>query len=159
MARSWKSPYRSKCCFSNNDALGIYVVHFSSQTYFDGLSIIWSLFGRIWECDQTRWQISACTHWYYVMIGGSLSEPHTSVIALAKVCVCFKILILRRSSSYTKGLFLECSVGYLELRWLKVKYTLLFVCYRSSTAGCPQAIQIKFRSYRWLRSLQVRAMH
>ena len=97
-----------------------------------------------------------------LIIGASLSEPHTSVTSL-HTCVCMlacllacllawtdhlpKILnervflILRRSSSW---LLPECSVGYLELRRLSwsTHGILLLVCYRSSTAGCPQAVQI-----------------
>jgi len=57
-----------------------------------------------------------------------------------------KIELMYSESQWAKpeGLLLECSVGYLEFRWLKLKYTgnLLLVCYRSLTAGCPQAVQI-----------------
>jgi len=46
-----------------------------------------------------------------------------------------------------EGLLLECSVSYLELRQLKLKYTwqLTPVCYRSSMVGCHR--QYKFRSW------------
>ena len=67
-----------------------------------------------------------------VLVGASLSDPHTSVTSL-HTCVCMlawtdhlpKILnervflILRRSSSW---LLPECSVSYLELRRLKLKH-------------------------------------
>ena len=71
------------------------------------------------------------------LIRASLSEPHTSVNSL-RTCVCMYVcmlawtdhlpkilnervfLILRRSSSW---LLPECSVGYLELRRLKLKHT------------------------------------
>ena len=67
---------------------------------------------------------------------GELSEPHTSVTSL-HTCVCMlawidhlpKILnervflILRRSSSWLFSLLPEGSVGYLELRQLKLKHT------------------------------------
>ena len=46
-----------------------------------------------------------------------------------------------------EGIFLECSAGYLELSW-STRGNLLLVCYKSSTAACPQAVQ--FRSRLWL---------
>ena len=57
-----------------------------------------------------------------------------------------KIKLVHSESQWVKpeGLLLECSVGFLELRRLNLKYTwqLTPVCYRSSMAGCPQAVQI-----------------
>ena len=43
-----------------------------------------------------------------------------------------------------EGLLLECSVGYLELRQLKLRHTwqLTACLLQLSTAGCPQAVQI-----------------
>ena len=74
------------------------------------------------------------------------------------------ILILRRSSSCTRclgGQRVQCRLptwSWDDWSWSTLG-NLLFVCYRSSMVGCPQAVQIKFRSQRWLRSLQVMAMH
>jgi len=41
--------------------------------------------------------------------------------------------------SVDEGLLSEWSVGYLQLRWLRLKA--LIATYRSSTAGCRQAVQ------------------
>ena len=90
-----------------------------------------------------------CVCIYIYIFGASLSEPHTSVTAL-RTCVCMAVCLsvcghipkilnerveililrrwgrgpLRRSSSVCREAWrLECSVGYLEMRWLKLKYT------------------------------------
>ena len=74
------------------------------------------------------------------------------------------ILILRISSSCTRhlgGRRVQCRLptwSWDDWSWSTLG-NLLFVCYRSLTAGCPHTVQIKFRSQRCLRSLQVRAMH
>ena len=45
----------------------------------------------------------------------------------------FNFNITKIELMHSELLLLECSIGYLEL---------LLVCYRSSTAGYPQAVQI-----------------
>ena len=100
-----------------------------------------------------------------LVLGASLSEPHTSVTSLStNVCIYACLLVwtdplpknlnkrvfnitkieLMHSVGDRKGLLLECSVGYMELRWLKLKHTwqLTACLLQSSTAGCPQAVQI-----------------
>ena len=51
---------------------------------------------------------------------------------------------LMHSVGDCEGLLLECSVGYLELRRLKLKHTwqLTACLLQSSTAGSPQVVQI-----------------
>ena len=84
-----------------------------------------------------------------LVIGASLSDPHTSVTALC-TCVCMlaclltcllpysvnfksahlkfnimKVELIHSESRWVKpeGLLLECSVGYLELKQVKLDYT------------------------------------
>ena len=71
-----------------------------------------------------------------------------------------KIKLMYSESWWAKpeGLFLECSVRYLELRLLKLKYTWeLTLCLLQIIEVAHR--QYKFRSQWWLRLLHVRTMH
>ena len=60
----------------------------------------------------------------------------------------------------SEGLLLECSVGYLELRRLKLNHTwqLTACLLQSSTAGCPQAVQISITTVVITESGRVRTV-
>ena len=112
--------------------------------------------GRAWASPTLAWlHLRKCVF--------ACLQPYT--VNFKWVCLNFNFFELIYSTSWwakPKGLFLECSVGYLELRRLKLKYTWQFtLCLLQIINGrLPTGKQIKFRSQRWLRSLHwVRAMH
>ena len=100
---------------------------------------------------------SFCSHLNiaYSIVGASLSEPRTNMTSL-HTCVCMfacldrpltvnfkwgRILILRKSSSWYCQSAVSVTWSWDDWSW-STHGILLLIYYRSSTAGCPQAVQI-----------------